>query len=357
MKKGELLAVDISKLVNEVKHELSFDEINGKTIAIDAYNTIYQFLSIIRQPDGTPLMDPKGRVTSHLSGLLYRTTNLLDYGALPLFVFDGIPPQLKSRTIAARISRREKAMQEWKSAQEKGLLEEARTHAMASTRITREIVESSKELLGYMGMPFIQAPSEGEAQAAYLVDNGMAYAAASQDYDSFLFGAQAVIRNLTITGRRKLPGKNIFVNVKTEKIMLKDILSKFGISRRQLVWAGMLIGTDFNDGIKGIGPKTAIKAVKAAKDISEIQAALRSKYGTEIENAAEVERLFMEPDVKKVSAKEFRSLLSDSSPDRDSLMSFMCDEHGFSAERVEKSIEKIMASRKEKKQKDINKWM
>ena len=340
-----------------MKQELSFDELKDKVIAIDAYNTIYQFLSIIRQPDGTPLTDSKGRITSHLSGLLYRTTNLLNYGAIPVFVFDGIPPTLKSKTIAARISRREKAMEEWKSAQEKGMLEEARTHAMASTRITKEVVSSAKELLGYMGMPFIQAPGEGEAQAAYLVENGLAYASASQDYDSFLFGAELVIRNVTITGKRKLPGKNVFINVKPEKIFLKDLLSNFGISRKQLVWAGMMIGTDFNDGIKGVGPKTALKITKESHNLEDIQNALRSKYNTCIEDAEEVERIFLQPDVKKISGNEFHQLITDVSLDKERLIGFMCKEHGFSEERVEKMAELLSTAKKEKRQKDINSWL
>jgi flap endonuclease-1 len=340
-----------------VKQELSFDELKDKVIAIDAYNTIYQFLSIIRQPDGTPLTDSKGRVTSHLSGLLYRTTNLLNYGAIPVFVFDGIPPTLKSKTIAARISRREKAMEEWKSAQEKGMLEEARTHAMASTRITKEVVSSAKELLGHMGMPFIQAPGEGEAQAAYLVENGLAYASASQDYDSFLFGAELVIRNVTITGRRKLPGKNVFINVKPEKILLKDLLSKFGIDRNQLIWAGMMIGTDFNDGIKGVGPKTALKITKESHTLEDVQNALRSKYNVCIEDAEEVERIFMQPDVKKINGSEFHKLLTDAMLNKEGLIGFMCNEHGFSEERVEKMAELLSTAKKEKKQKDINSWL
>ncbi len=354
---GDALAVDISKLVGEVKQEFSLDELNGKTIAIDAYNTIYQFLSIIRQPDGAPLTDSKGRVTSHISGLLYRTASLLEFGAKPVFVFDGIPSVLKSKTIAARINRREKAMQEWKEAQDKGLIEEARTHAMASTRITKEIVSSSKELLGYMGIPVIQAPGEGEAQAAYLVEKGMAYASASQDYDSFLFGADTVIRNVTITGRRKLPGKNIYITVKPEMIKLKDILARFGINRGQLIWAGMLIGTDFNDGIRGVGPKTALKIVKESKSISDVQSMLKSKYNTQIDDAESVEKIFNKPDVTPINNADFHKIVSEASLDKEKLMRFMCDEHGFSKERVEKIANGVLDTKKEQKQKDINKWM
>ena len=248
-------------------------------------------------------------------------------------------------------------MEEWKSAQEKGMLEEARTHAMASTRITKEVVSSAKELLGYMGMPFIQASGEGEAQAAYLVENGLAYASASQDYDSFLFGAEVVIRNVTITGRRKLPGKNVFINVKPEKILLKDLLSKFGINRNQLIWAGMMIGTDFNDGIKGVGPKTALKITKEAHTLEDVQNSLRSKYNICIDDAEEVERIFLQPDVKKINGNEFHKLLTDATLDKEGLMGFMCNEHGFSEERVEKMADLLSTAKKEKRQKDINSWL
>lgn len=352
------MAVDIGKLVAEAKEKISFEELSGKTIAIDAYNTIYQFLSIIRQPDGSPLTDSRGRVTSHLSGLFYRTMNLLEYGIKPVYVFDGIPSQLKKRTLEARMNRRREAAEAWAKAREEGELEKARTYAMASTKINQEIVGSAKALLSLMGIPHIQAPSEGEAQAACLAKAGLVYASASQDYDSFLFGADVVIRNFTITGRRKLPGKNVFVNVELERIVLKDLLEKLGINNRQLILLGILVGTDFNTGIERVGPKTAMKIVKERKTAEEVKGYVKEKYGVEFdEDIGAVLGLFEKPEIKEFGKEEFGTLLSKAKPDADGVVKFMCDEHGFSRERIGKMAENLGELGGASRQKGIGSWM
>ena len=293
------MAVDLSKLA--VRRKITLDELNDRIIAIDAYNVLYQFLSIIRQPDGTPLMDSHGNVTSHLSGLFYRTIELIEHGIKPIYVFDGVPSMLKQKTIEARMQRREEAYAAWQKAKGAGELEEARTHAQQSSRVDRRIVESSKALLELMGVPHINAPSEGEAQASYMCSQGLAYAAASQDYDTLLFGSKNVVRNLTLSGKRKLPKKNIYVNVEPELVNLEETLSALGISRHQLIWLGILLGTDFNEGIKGVGPKTALKAVKEARDIDDIKRFAKERHNAEFElDIAEVERLFTEPEVLEI---------------------------------------------------------
>jgi len=356
-KKSERLAVDISKLVAEVKEKTDMQQLSGRRIAIDAYNTIYQFLSIIRQPDGTPLVDSKNRVTSHLSGLFYRTINIMQNGITPIFVFDGTPPPLKAKTIEARMNRREEAYKEWQKAKEKGMEEEARVHAMASTRINKEIVESSKEVLRLMGVTYIQAPSEGEAQAARMVQEGLAYAAASQDYDLFLFGAERVVRNLTITGRRKLPRKNVYIDVSPEMILLSRLLEHLQINRRQLVWLGMLIGTDFNEGIKGIGPITALKIAKASNSLEEVSAAVESKYGVSLgAEMHEVEEIFMNPDTAEIDSSKIESVIKSSRPDKEALLKFMCEEHGFAEDRISKFTDLLISIRNAAGQKGISDW-
>ena len=185
--------------------EVTLEELRGKTVAIDAYNAIYQFLSIIRQPDGTPLKDSRGRITSHLSGLLNRNANLIEMGVKPAYVFDGIPSEMKKDTILERHERREKAQVDWQASMEKGDKEKAFSKATQSSRITNEIVESSRILLTHLGIPVVQAAEEGEAQAAYMAQKGVVWAASSQDFDSLLFGAPRLIRNLTLSGRRKMP--------------------------------------------------------------------------------------------------------------------------------------------------------
>ena len=352
------MAVELGKLVAEVKENISLSELSGKRIGIDAYNTIYQFISIIRGPDGSPLTDSKGRVTSHLSGLFYRTTNLLEQGIVPIFVFDGKPPVLKQRTLEARANKREEALAEWEKAKAKGQVEEARGYAVASSRINKWIVDSSKELLTHMGVPYVQAPSEGEAQAARMVRDGVSYAAASQDYDLFLFGSEVIIRNVTITGKRKLPGKSIYIDVEPERIFLKKFLDKMGLTRKELVLMGMLIGTDFNEGVKGVGPKNALKIVKEHKTLKAIEEYVKQKYDYEFEvDPAEVERIFLEPDTVEITAAALDEKIRSAVPDKSAIMKFMCDEHEFSVDRIIKSADRLMALRQSSGQKGINSWL
>jgi flap endonuclease-1 len=349
------LAVALGSLVAEVKEKIDLEDLAGRTVAIDAYNTIYQFITIIRQPDGTPLMDSGGRVTSHLSGLFYRTISLLEHRITPVYVFDGIPPVLKQRTLEARASKRAEALKEWNASLRKGMVEEARTHAVASSRITKEMVGSAKELLGLMGVSCVQAPGEGEAQAARMTREGTVYASASQDYDLFLFGSDVVVRNLTITGRRKLPGKNVYVDISTERIELKKLLNSLKLSQRQLIWLGMLMGTDFNSGIAGVGPKTALKIVREHPRLKEIVEYVRGKYGREFDaEPSEVERIFTNPETIDVKKKDIDNNVK---VNKEMLMKFMCDEHGFGQERIGKFAETLVEMKLKAGQKGIGSWV
>jgi len=238
------MGVDLGDLLQRKKIEIK--GLSGKWIAVDAFNTLYQFLSIIRQKDGTPLMDSQGRITSHLSGLLYRTTNLMEAGIKVAFVFDGEAPSFKAGTIAQRAKVRDEAADAWESARAAG--EDGFKYAQAASRISSEILQDARRLINAMGLPVVQASSEGEAQAAYMAIKGSVDLVGSQDYDSLLFGAPQVVRNLAITGRRKLPGKNIYVDVEPEMIDLEEGLKSLGITRRQLVEIGIMCGTDYNPG-------------------------------------------------------------------------------------------------------------
>ncbi len=349
------MSVDLSKLVS--KRKLDLAELNGKSIAIDAYNVLYQFLSIIRQPDGTPLMDTHGNVTSHLSGILYRTVEIMGYGIKPIYVFDGIPSMLKQRTIEARMQRRKEAFDAWQEAKKIGDNEAAKSHAQASTRVDKNIVASSKKLLELMGIPYINAPSEGEAQASCMCKDGLVYAAASQDYDTMLFGSTYVVRNLTFSGRRKLPGKNVYVNVEPEIMSFGDTLKSLGLNQQQLIWLGILLGTDFNMGIKGVGPKTALKIASSSKSIEEVEKQVEAKFKMGFEtNIKEVENLFLHPEVSKVDSVQLASMF-DASYDRNGILEFMCKEHDFSNERIEKSVEKLAGFKNQSRQKGMDKWL
>lgn len=349
------MAVDLGSLVS--KRKIAFDELNNRVVAIDAYNVLYQFLSIIRQPDGTPLTDSKGNVTSHLSGIFYRTIELIGYGIKPIYVFDGLPSMLKQKTIEARMQRRNAAYEAWQEAVRKGDIQAARTHAQASTRVDKWIVESSKALLDRMGVAYINAPSEGEAQASIMCRQELVYAAASQDYDTMLFGAPRVVRNLTFSGRRKLPKKNVYINVEPEMMDFDETLQNLGISHKQLIWLGILLGTDYNDGIRGVGPKTALKMAKAAASMDDIKAQIKEKFKAEFElDIKEVEAMFTNPEVKEFEKDDVEKLL-DKKGSRSELVEFMCEEHGFSHERIDKFADRLGERQDAQRQQGMGKWL
>ena len=324
----------------------TLEDFSGKVLAIDAFNTLYQFLAIIRQPDGTPLMDREGRVTSHLSGLIYRLSNFVAAGIRPVFVFDGEPPRLKARTIRERVDVKVRAEREWKEAVEIGDLATARTKAMQTSRLTHEMVVQSQRLLGLLGVPVVQAPSEGEAQASAMARDGSAYAAASQDYDSLLFGTPRLVKNLAITGRRKLPRKDVYVDVAPEEISLEATLTSLGVTREQLVDMALLIGTDFNEGVKGIGPKKALALIRKHGSLEPALAELQ----VDIESKEEVRRIFLEPRVVPDVKVEFRD------PDADGVRTMLCDEFAFSRDRIDQALTKFATARGQQKQKSLDTW-
>jgi len=331
-----------------VKQTLVLEQLRGQVIAVDAMNSLYQFLSIIRQRDGELLRDSKGRVTSHLSGLFYRTANFVEAGIKPAYVFDGRYPVLKVKTVEHRKEVRVEAAAEWKRALDEGRVEDARKFAQRAGRVDTDMINQAKALLDVIGIPWVQAPGEGEAQAARLVQRGDAWAAASQDFDSLLFGAPTLVRNLAITGRRKLPGKDVYVEVFPELIELERVLGELGLTREQLVDIGVLIGTDFNEGIKGIGPKKALELVKKHGSMAEI---VKTELGGKFEvDPMEVREIFLKPDV----TDQYQLRWGD--PDPEGIKSFLCGEHDFSEDRVQSGIEKLMKGKAERGQAQIEKW-
>jgi flap endonuclease-1 len=327
------MGVDLRDLIPRTP--ISFEALSGKVIAIDAYNALYQFLSIIRQPDGTPLRDRTGRITSHLSGLLYRTVNFLEIGMKPVYIFDGRPPEIKEMEVLRRRRVKEEAVKKYEEALQRGDLRAARTYAQQTAHLTDEMANEAKRLLEALGVPWVQAPSEGEAQAAYMTIKGDAYAAASQDYDSLLFGAKRLVRNLTISGKRKLPRKDEYVEIEPELIELDKVLQELQITREQLVDIAILIGTDYNpDGVKGVGPKTALKLIKT---YGSLEKALKALPETEFPiDPSEVRKMFLEPKVTDNYKLEWRK------PDVDAVLRFLCDERDFSRERVTNALSRVL---------------
>ncbi len=339
------MGVNIRDLVKP--NQISLEELNNKIIAVDAYNALYQFLSIIRQYDGTPLVDKNNNITSHLSGLFYRTINLIENGVKPIYVFDGKPPSLKICTIKAREEVRKESQEKWSLAVEAGDYEEAKKYAQASSTLKKDMVDESKTLLKSMGVPFIEAPGEGEAQAAYMNMKGDVWACASQDWDSLLFGAPRLIRNLTVSGRRKLPGKPVYIKIEIELVTLEQVLKENNITRDQLIDIGILVGTDYNEGIKGIGPKSALNLIRKHGSLEKIL----ENEGIEFNHPLdEIRRLFKTPDVTD------NYILNWSSPKEDQIIELLHVKHDFSIDRVKAALERIRAYNKTKPQSRLDQY-
>jgi len=322
------------------KDTIALDALRGQTLAVDGNGELYQFLALIRLRDGTPLQDSKGRTTSHLSGLFYRTTRLMAEHALKLvFVFDGTPPPRKAREIAKRRAGRQRFEEERAAALARGDLAAAYSKSTMTSRLTREMVAEAGELLRLMGVATVQAPSEGEAQAAHMAATSPhVWAAASKDYDSLLFGAPRLVRFLTISGKEFLPSQGTFRPIVPEAIELDRLLDGWGISREGLVDLAMLVGTDFNEGIKGIGPKKALTLVRQHGRIENMPEEIRQALG-DPETVDEVRRIFLNPDV--TDAFDLQS----AEPDLDGVVRFLCEQREFSRQRVSAALERTFRER------------
>jgi flap endonuclease-1 len=319
-----------------VKRDSTLDDLRGKRFAVDANGELYQFLALIRLRDGSPLQDSQGRITSHLSGLFYRTTRLItDYKMELVFVFDGKPPALKFAEIARRRTIKEKYEAERVAAIESGDLAKAYSKATMTSRLTRDMADDARELLRLMGLPVVDAPSEGEAQASYMAAKGSVWAAASKDYDCLMFGAPRLVRFLTISGKEFLPSRAAFRAITPELIETEAMLESYKITRQQLIDVAILVGTDFNEGIKGIGPKKAVKLVGQFGAIENMPPEIRDVLAP---IAQPVREIYLHPDVTDDYEVKFGQ------PQIGEIIRFLCDEREFSRERVAAALDRAYGS-------------
>lgn len=333
------------------KKEIDFKFLSGKTLAIDAFLQLYQFLSTIRQRDGSLLTDSSGNITSHLNGLFTRSSNLLKKNIKLIYVFDGKPPELKKQEQLKRKQRKLEAEKKYKAAFESKNLELMKKYASRTSRLTPEMVNEAKKLLEAMGIPCIQAPSEGEAQAAHLVKKNDAYALATQDADAFLFGTIRLVKNLTISGKRKKVGRLAYSSPKLELFELSEILNKLSIDQNQLIALGMLVGTDYNiGGIKGIGPKKALNLLK--KHGSDLDALFEEIKWDESFEMSWTDIFYT---IKKMPVTDDYSIKWKSlNPDK--VKEILCEKHDFTEERVNTTLKGLVKEVKNKSQNNLDKW-
>ena len=326
------------------KKEISFRDLNNKIIAIDASQMFYQFLSSIRQQDGTPLMDSKQRITSHLQGIITRITNLMSQNIKLCVVFDGKAPLLKVKEQEEREYRKQIAEKKFQEAKEEQDEESMLKYSKQSIRLSREMTEESKKLISALGLPVIQAPSEAEAQAAFMNEKGDVDYVGSTDFDSLLYGAPILVRNLTVSQRRKV-SSGAYVNVSPETIELNEVLTNLGINNDQLIVMAILIGTDYNNGVKGVGPKTALRLVKQHKNFEDLFKEIKADF-----NWKQIYSTFKNmPIIKNYQLKWVK-------PDVESIMKLLVDEHEFNQERVQKNLDRIINIKKAPEQGSLTKY-
>jgi flap endonuclease-1 len=335
------------------RQEINISDLKGKIVCVDAFNTLYQFLSTVRQVDGTPLIDNKKRITSHLSGIFYRNIALLEQGIKLVYVFDGEAPQLKAKTHKKRLDVRETAKEKYEEARQKEDLVSMKRYSSQFIRLDDEMIKESKELLEAMGIAVVQAPSEGEAEAAYLCKiKENVYASVSQDYDSLLFGAPKLIRNLTLARKRKTFSG--WKEIKPELIELENVLNSLEINLDQLICLGILIGTDYNPkGIPGIGQKKALQIVQQNKTSEEIFESVKEQMKNLPEEDKfdwkEIFELFQKHKVINADFK-FKKI------DEKKIKKILIKEHDFSEDRIEKQFKRLKEIEEKNKQKGLDKW-
>ncbi|NMC06148.1 MAG: flap endonuclease-1 [Candidatus Lokiarchaeota archaeon] len=344
------MGVKITELVSATRKTPPIASLMNKSIAIDTFNWLYSFLSSIRLSEGSMLQDDQGLATSHISGFFLRNIYLLENRIKPIYVFDGKPSDLKKTTLAKRAEVRDAAVKKSEDAKEEGDIEGARKFAEAGVHLEKYMIEDCKVLFKLMGIPYIEAPAEGEAQAAHLVNKGVVDKAVSQDYDCFLFGARSLLRNLTQQKVRHIRGKNYPIEL--ESYDLETVLKHLGITREQLIDLGILIGTDFNPGIKGIGPKTALKYMQEHGSIENLydkKPDLASHLPMDVVQS--VRKVFLEPDVTdtyKLVVEPF---------DTDGLVEFLCKSKKFDEKRVKTRIAAMQRELKKAAQHSLDSFL
>lgn len=337
-----IMGLQISELIP--KKQISFKDLENKTIAIDASQMLYQFLSSIRQQDGTPLMDKNANITSHLQGVITRVTNLMQQKIKLVFVFDGKPPLLKVKEQEEREYRKQIAEEKLEKAREEGDEKLMLRYSKQTVRLKKEMIDETKELINALGLPVIQAPSEAEAQCSFICERGDVDFVGSSDFDALLYNAPRIVRNLTLSNRRRLPS-GIYVSVNPEVIELKDVLDNLGISQDQLIILALLVGTDYNEGVSKIGPKTALKLVKQYKNFDELFKSVNAEF-----NWKQVYATFKNMPI----IKNYK--LSWKTPDIDKIKELLIEKHDFNEERVNKNLERVMNVKKIKSNESLNKW-
>uniref|UniRef100_A0A336KU20 Flap endonuclease 1 n=1 Tax=Culicoides sonorensis TaxID=179676 RepID=A0A336KU20_CULSO len=327
----------LSKLIADIApfalKEMEIKNFFGRKVAIDASMCLYQFLIAVRA-EGAQLTSVDGETTSHLMGTFYRTIRLVENGIKPVYVFDGKPPDLKSGELAKRAGKRVEAQKALDKATEAGDAAEMDKFNRRLVKVTKEHCNEAKELLKLMGIPYVEAPCEAEAQCASLVKTGKVYATATEDMDALTFGSTILLRHLTSAEARKLP---------IQEYYYEKVLKGLELNEDEFTDLCILLGCDYCDSIKGIGPKKAIELIVKHRSIEKILENIdTTKYIVpEDWNYELARKLFKEPEVADPNEIELKW----KEPDVDGLVAFLCGDRQFNEQRVRSGAERLIKSR------------
>ena len=311
-------------------------KLSNKKIAVDTFNMLYQFLSSIRQADGEPLKNSKGEITSHLKGLFNRLIFFKINNIETIFIFDGIAPKLKEKERELREEKKKKAMENYEIAKSQENLKDMKKFSQSLTKLNEKMIEDSKTLISLFGFPIINAPSEGEAQGSYLTKKGKVFAVSSQDFDSLLFGSKYLIRNLSVSQKRKVAGTSMYKETEIEFIDLEKNLKNLDLNIEELTILAILVGTDFNPGgIKGIGPKKALKLVKEYRGKWEELFKILDWY-----THFDFSWILVYNTIAKMKTKEVEEELKFEKVQKEEVINFLTN-FDFDKEILQKSLDKI----------------
>jgi len=303
--------------------DVSFDALEGNVVAVDAHNWLYRYLTTtVKFTADAAYTTPDGEEVANLIGVVQGLPKFFEHDLTPVFVFDGAVTDLKDDEVQKRREQRERYENELEEAREAGDSVRAAKLDSRTQRLTDTIVETTRDLLGLLDVPVVDAPAEGEGQAAYMARQGDVDYVGTEDYDALLFGAPLTLRQLTSSGDPEL-------------MEFDATLATHDITWEQLVDAAILMGTDFNEGISGIGPKTAITAVKEHGDLYGVLDA----RGDHVDHADRIRSLFLDPAVS-----DDYTIPDGVDPDIDAARAFVTEEWGVAPEEVERGFERIEES-------------
>ena len=298
--------------------EKNIDDFKGKKIAIDISILLYQVVISVRN-SGADLTNRKGEITSHILGLFNKTIKLLNQGIIPIYVFDGKPPDIKRKTLDMRKNIRKKAAEKMALAKTE---KEKIKYFKRSVVINKQQLNECRHLLTLMGVAYVDAPEEADSQCAWLAKEGLVDAVLTEDMDILTFGSPYIIRNLTSYKKQPI------------EISLEKIKTKFGWTHENFIDFCILLGCDYCEHITDHNCFEIFDLFQKGKSIESVL----KRLGRNI-NFIESKNYFKMPDINKnIDVVELKSA------DFQELSNLLVNKHDLIKYKVVKKLNQLIVS-------------